>query len=229
MGLIATGAVVALCGAGGAGWWLLSASDVPETPQGAFMALCNDALPLAEADPLIRDLGWTPLDQTDHAAVLDATGTFHVVSRVASGGPFDAEQERAVYQSRADDMQEDLAKDGVRAYGRDDGAMLAVYNSEADGLPDSAFCALFIAEENQSDWFYELIGPYAYRTSVNTWASSMATDGQQPRPGLWVANLAMIRKDDATSAEWQQLTDMLGDEPRYRTLSRNAFRGELSQ
>ncbi|WP_089278898.1 hypothetical protein [Antarctobacter heliothermus] len=221
---------VALSGAGAAAWWLTqSGSDAPDTPQGAFMALCNTAMPLAEADPLIRQIGWVSLDATGQDALLDATGTFHVASRVALGGPFDAEQERAVYDAQIADMREDLAKDGVMAYGFDDDAMLAVYNSDADGLPNTAFCALFIADEGQSDWYYRMIDAFPYVTHVHAWASSVSTDGQQPRPGLWVATLALIRKDGGSSAEWQQLTDMLGAEPKYRTLSRNGFRGELSK
>ena len=192
------------------------------------MALCKDALPLTDTDPKIRALGWTPLDAAGQEALLDATGMFHVASRAALGGPFDAEKERAVYDSRIDDMREDLAKPGVQAYGYDDGAMLAVYNSEADGLPKTAFCAMFLTEEGQSDWFYSMIQPYPYVTDVNAWASSVSTDGQQPRPGLWVATLALIRKDGGSTADWQQLTDLLGGEPKYRSLSRNGFRGALA-
>lgn len=230
LGPLLVAAAVALSGAGVVAWWLTqSGARTPETPQGAFMALCNSAMPQAEADPLIRQIGWTPLDAAGQDALLDATGTFHVASRVALGGPFDAEMERAVYESRAADMAADLAKDGVMAYGFDDGVMLAVYNSDADGLPKTAFCALFIADEGQSDWYYEMIEPFPYVTHVHAWASSVSTEGRQPRPGLWVATLALIRKDGGSSAEWQQLTDMLGGEPKYRSMARTGFRGEMPQ
>ncbi|QYX56678.1 hypothetical protein K1T73_16840 [Roseovarius sp. SCSIO 43702] len=170
-------------------------------------------------DTRMGELGWTPLPEDRHEELARATALFHIATRRAGDADFDAEAERTQFLARVSDARDSLAQPGLQAFGRTDTAAMAMI-APVQGLPAATGCDLFLTDADGRAWFDRLTAPHETSSTQNGWAEATYTEGQLPRPGLWVANLAVLTPND-------ELTEFLGGVPAQTILSRNAFRGEM--
>jgi len=194
----------------------------PDDDFAQIFGLC-EAIPTdAETVEAMQSIGWQPLPDARLDVAYDATAFFHVATRRTGTDSFDAGAERATFDGRRADAVENIARDGVQAFGRDaDGAIAVI--GPVDGMPQATGCDLFLPASASTAGFDAAIADFDPVIWTNGWATWRYNDTNGPRPGIWAANLTTIQAGDP------EIADFLGSTPPFAILSRTSFRGELPQ